>query len=122
MEVKRTDRLNELIRETVAEVLLRYVKDPRVQGVTVTGAVVSPDLRHAKIFFTVHDGGQAFEKAKKGLQSAEHHIRAELSKVVKLKYIPHLVFIADQAIEEGMKIDALIKHLHEGTEEHDKEQ
>ena len=80
MEHKRADRVSDLIRQEVAELLLRRVKDPRIESVTITGVEVTADLQHAKIFYTVL--GTPSEEDKKntarGLDKARGFIRQEL--------------------------------------------
>jgi ribosome-binding factor A len=109
----RTDRVGEEFREILAEEIQR-LKDPRVGFVTVTGVRVSRDLRHATVFFSVFGTEKEKAASRAGLRSAAAHLRAELGRQVRLKFLPELRFEEDATIEEGSRIDRLIDDLHAG--------
>ncbi|SPF41199.1 Ribosome-binding factor A [Syntrophobacter sp. SbD1] len=115
MEYKRSDRVAELLQKEIAELVFRRVKDPRVANVTISGVNVSDDLKHARVFFCIM-GGRANEDEKKnasaGLEKAKGFIRAELGRMLSLRYIPQLHFDYDISFEYGDKIDRLLKELH----------
>lgn len=115
MEYKRSDRVADLLKREIAELIFRRVKDPRVANVTISGVDVSDDLKHARVFFCIM-GGMADEEAKKnasvGLEKAKGFIRQELGKRLSLRYIPQLRFDYDISFEYGDKIDRLLKELH----------
>lgn len=125
----RMARVNEVVHETVADELER-LSDPRLGFVTVTGVDVSPDLRHATVYYSVLDseGGRPTsgarevdvvaqtaerqEQTQAALRSAAPHLRAELGRQVRLKYVPELTFREDPAIEQGQRVEAIIRELH----------
>ncbi len=107
---KRQARVGDLLKQTIAEVLQRKVKDPRVEGVTVTGVDVSVDLRTCHVFFCVFDAEKK-EQAKDGLQSTAGFIRHELMKELRLKHVPELLFNYDDSFDYGTKIDVLLEKL-----------
>lgn len=113
MEYKRADRVADLLRQEIADLLLRRVKDPRVGRVTVTGIEVSDDLQNAKVFFCLM--GSATEEEKKaaalGLNKAKGFMRQELGKRLHLRYLPQLTFHYDSSFEYGDKIERLLKEL-----------
>lgn len=109
----RTLRVNEVVRETLAEALER-MEDPRLEMVTITGVAVSPDLRQATVFYAklgTHDPETA-----KALASVAPALRSTLGKEVRLKYLPQLHFREDPAIEAGARIEAI---LRQQKSEHD---
>ena len=114
MEYKRADRVSDLIRQEVAELLLRRVKDPRIESVTITGVEVTADLQHAKIFYCVL--GNPSEEDKKntglGLNKAKGFIRQELGKRLSMRFIPQIAFQYDGSFEYGDRIERLLKELH----------
>ena len=78
MPVRRPERVSGLLLHAVADIVLREVKDPRVNGVTVTAATLSPDLRLARIFVrTLQDETRA--EAMAGLRSAAGYIRRQVA-------------------------------------------
>jgi ribosome-binding factor A len=123
-------RVNEVVLETVADELER-LSDPRLGFVTVTGVDVSPDLRHATVYYSALDSEgrrptsrevdvvaqtaerqQRQEQTRAALKSAAPHLRAELGRQVRLKYVPELVFREDPAIAQGQRVEAIIRELH----------
>lgn len=109
---KRSQRLGILLREEIADIIMRRVKDPRIGFVTVTDVELSEDLKIAKVFVSVLN-----EKDKDTtieiLNSAKGLIRSEISKRVRVKFIPALEFRIDKGIEHGGRIDKLLKEIKE---------
>ncbi|MEO5657845.1 MAG: 30S ribosome-binding factor RbfA [Nitrospiria bacterium] len=110
-EYKRTDRVGDLMRVEIADVLLRKVKDPRIGFVTVTGVKVSPDLRHATVFISLLDEGRIVAETLNGLGRAAGFIRGELGRRLKLKYSPELVFKHDTTPLKAAEIEATLEQL-----------
>ncbi len=107
---KRSARVSDLIREEVADILLNKIKHKDLGFVTVTGAKVSDDLRHATIYLSVlgtDDGQKTVHK----ISSSSSFIRGELGKRLKMKYVPSLSFRLDEAIEYGRKIDGILDDI-----------
>ena len=110
MKSKRTNRVAELIQMTIAQLLRRDVRDPRLVSVTLTGVDLAPDFTQAIIFFTMLDPSKKnIDDAKKAFEKAAGFFRAHLSKTTELRHTPRLIFRFDTAIEEGEKISALLK-------------
>ena len=103
----RTARVNEVIREIVAETLEGMVdEDERLDLVTITGVDTEPDFRHAKIFFSGrHEGaGEALEEHRVKLQAA-------IGRQARLKRTPLLTFVEDHGIATGWRIEGILKTL-----------
>lgn len=115
---RRTERVNELIREELSELLLRNVKDPRVaQGlVTITEVQVSPDLRNATVFVSHLGGEEERAGVLAGLEHAAPYLHRELEHRLKLRHAPNLVFRFDPTIERGARLASLIARV---SREHD---
>jgi ribosome-binding factor A len=113
-DYKRCDRVADLLQREIADLLLRRVKDPRVEGVTVTGVKVSGDLQHARVFYCIMGSPQ--EERRKavasGLEKARGFMRQELSKRLHMKHLPQLEFAYDASFDYGEKIERLLKELH----------
>jgi len=94
--------------------LAEDVKDPRVRGlVTVTGAEITRDLRHARVFVTVM-GTEADQAATfEGLASAAHHLRSRVAKALRLRVAPEIEFRPDRSVAYAARIDALLESLKE---------
>jgi ribosome-binding factor A len=75
---------------------------------TVTSVDTTPDLRHAKVYFTVLGDEQAKEDALKGLKRAHSLLQGKVAAETRMKHTPALAFAYDDSIESGMRIDALL--------------
>lgn len=107
---KRQARVGDLLKQTIAELVLRRVKDPRVEGVTITGVEVSVDLKLCHVFFCVFDPEKK-EQAQQGLDSTAGFIRHELRKELRMKHVPEVFFSYDNSFDYGTKIDELLDKL-----------
>ncbi len=112
---RRSERVSDLLREEIAEIVLHRVKDPRIGFVTITAVKVTEDLRLAKVYLTVLDKDREAQTLK-GLNAAKGFIRSELAKRVRMKILPALEFHKDEAFEYGMKIDRLLRKIKEEDE------
>jgi ribosome-binding factor A len=112
---RRADRVAEAIREEVATFLAEEAKDPRITRlVTVTGAQVTRDLRHAKVFVSVM-GSEAERKSTfEGLASVATHLRARVGRALQLRLAPEIVFVADESIERAARIESLLSQIKDG--------
>jgi len=91
--------------------LLQEVKDPRISFVTIIDVAVSPDMRIAEVYYTVHGSVDEKRETLSGLQSSAGFIRRELGKRLHLKRIPELNFRYDETIDYGFHIDKLLAEL-----------
>lgn len=107
---KRQARVGDLLRQSIAELIQRRVKDPRVEGVTITGVEVSVDLKLCRVFFCVFDPEKK-EQARQGLESTAGFMRHELRKELRLKHVPEILFDYDASFDYGTKIDELLEKL-----------
>lgn len=114
-ESRRTDRVAEAIREEVATFLQSDAKDPRIVGlVTVTGAEITRDLRHAKVFVSVM-GSEAERRATfEGLASVAGHLRARVGRALRLRLAPEIVFLQDESLSRAARIEQLLSHIKDG--------
>jgi len=106
MANQRNLRVAEQIRQELAGILMREMKDPRVVGVTFTAVDVTSDLEHAKVWFTVF--GADHEAARQGLTRASGFLRSELSHSMSLRTVPKLNFVHDASVERGAYLSELI--------------
>jgi ribosome-binding factor A len=120
---ERTARVNEVVREVLADELER-LSDPRLGFVTVTGVEVTPDLRQATVYYSAlapagSDAEAVAEAAKDtaaALRAATPHLQAEINRQVRMKYTPHLVFREDPAIRTGERVDEILRQLQSEDE------
>lgn len=111
MEYQRSDRVGDLLRQLLAELLRKDIGDPRVQAVTLTAVKVSKDLRHARIYFNLLGGSHRSAEALAGLKSATGFIRTRVGKQLKLRFVPAIEFTYDETEDEAQRIDELLKQV-----------
>jgi len=110
----RVGRLEQEIQREVNDLLLKRIRDPRVEGVTVTGVEVTGDLQQAKIYYSVlSELASVNQKAAAGLEAATGLIRKELGARLAIYKTPELKFVKDESVLYGNKIDDLIRQLHQ---------
>ena len=108
----RIERVNNLIRREISELLRRHVKDPRLGSfVIVTEVSVSSDLRHAKIFVSSIGSGEDKQETLSALSTASGFLRNELARHLKLRRVPELSFQWDDSIERGAHLLELIDQV-----------
>ena len=113
---KRSERVADLIREEIADLIMYKLKDPRIGFVTVTGVEMTPDLKLARVFVSIlreEEPGSTLEV----LNSSKSFIRSSLSKRLRLKFIPNIEFRMDTSIDYGFKMDKLLKEIGKGEDE-----
>lgn len=109
-ESSRPKRVAEAIRNELSVLLLQKVRDPRISEIAVTGVEMSPDLKRAKVFFSI-PAGQNVKKALLGLKKAKGFFRSHLAKQLNMRYTPDLVFYHDRLYEETEKLDVLFREI-----------
>jgi ribosome-binding factor A len=108
---RRADRVGDSIRRELSRLLLREVKDPRLSQVVVTAVQVSPDLRHARVFFTAGAGDSDRQAGLQGLQAAAGFLRGQLGRSLRLRNAPELAFEVDDSVDRSLHIAALLKQV-----------
>lgn len=117
MANRRMSRINNLLREEIAELLAREVKDEALHSalISITEVDTSPDLRAAKVYFSVYGDEGSIELAQRHLRHAAGFLRHELRGRLDLRHTPQLEFVFDQSIARGDRIMRLIRGI-----EHDR--
>ncbi len=110
----RPDRVAHEIQTAIASMVARgELRDPRIGFITITGVKVSPDLRVAKVFYSMLGTDQQRGESQKGLEAAKGYIRREVTARVQLRVSPEIYFVFDKSIVEGDKIDRLLREVKE---------
>jgi len=113
MATKRMLQLAEQIREFVALLFAQgRLSDPRLKGITINSVRLSPDLEHAKVYFSLFPSDEAAKKtAIEGLKQASGFIRHELGKTLEIRFTPKIMFYYDDSVEHASKINSLIENI-----------
>lgn len=109
--VKRSDKVAEEIHKIISELLIKGLKDPRIGFLTITGVKVTPDLRQATVYFTVHGDDAAKKNSEAGLNSAKGFIRKEIGQALKLRFTPEITFKYDTSLDYGQHIESILKEI-----------
>ncbi|NIP39463.1 MAG: 30S ribosome-binding factor RbfA [Candidatus Dadabacteria bacterium] len=108
--IKRNTRVGGLIKEELADMLLRGdIKDPRVTDSVITGVKMTDDLGLITVYFISLTKEHTPDEIAKGFNSAKGFIKSRLSKKLRLKKFPEFRFEYDSSIESGYRVDDLIK-------------
>ncbi|HJF17243.1 MAG TPA: 30S ribosome-binding factor RbfA [Globicatella sulfidifaciens] len=113
----RHGRVKQEILREVNRLLMREIKDPRVEGVTITDVELTGDLQQATIYYsTLSDKAGARQKEQAGLEAVTGKVRSELGKAIKLYKVPELKFERDTSVDYGNRIDALLDKIKQSDE------
>ncbi len=110
---QRTDRVADLMRREIAEILLKEVKDPRLEFVTITAVRISKDLRNARVFFTSLKKGEDLERVTEGLRHAAGFVQRKIGGRLQLRNTPHITFAYDDSFETGAHMDKVLRDIED---------
>jgi len=109
----RIERVNQLIRQEISELLRRETKDPRLGGlISITKVETALDLKYAKVFVSCLGSDEEKKATLNTLASASGFLHNELSKRIKLRHIPYLDFRWDDSLEKGAHILELLDRVN----------
>lgn len=112
---QRQQKVNELMRQEISNVLLRELKNPNLGFVTITRCEVSQDISYCKVFVSVLGDQKEIDKNLKLLNGASDFIRVIVAKKVKMRYVPIFNFRFDDTIED---ISNLLNLMEKDKNEH----
>ncbi|MBI1396011.1 MAG: 30S ribosome-binding factor RbfA [Betaproteobacteria bacterium] len=104
----RATRLGDQIQRDLSEIIRLELKDPRIGFVTLTGVELSPDLTHAKVFFTVLGDVEALDETRSTLRRASGFLRSRLAHSMTTRVTPELHFEYDESVSRGARVSRLI--------------
>jgi ribosome-binding factor A len=110
---RRTEQVAEAIRASLGTIIQRELRDPRLGFVTITRVEVTPDMKLAKVFFSVIGSEEAKKASHKVLKGAANFLRRQLASDLNMRYTPNLMFNFDEAMEHGEKIQRILRELEE---------
>jgi ribosome-binding factor A len=109
----RLTKISERIREDLSEILLMESNDPRLKGITITGAEVDKELAYADIYVCAIEGIQRSQEVLTGLEHAQGYLRTELAHRMELRVFPRLRFHWDPTFEHADQIERLLQTIHQ---------
>jgi len=114
---RRQERVNHLLQHEISALLEFESNDPRLAGITVSGVEISPDLKHARVFIVAVDDPARAKGIRHGLRSATPFLRRQLGRRVQLRVVPDLEFAFDHSIEQGSRIEQLLREVKSASSE-----
>jgi ribosome-binding factor A len=115
--MSRQDKVAEAIRQEASVIIHDKLKDPRLGFVTITNVEITPDLRYAKIFFSVLGNEEAYKKTKDALDSASGFVRKLVAQRLNFRFAPEIAFYDDRSTEYSVRIEEILNEIKEIDEE-----
>ena len=109
----RSQRVGGQIQQALADILMQKVRDPRLKMATVTGVKLSPDLRSAKIYYSVSGDRENRDTAREGFKSARGFVKRFLARQLGLRYMPEIRFYYDETFDYAMHMNEVFKTIRD---------
>jgi len=109
--MRRPERLGEVLKVEISEVVGFELDDPRLEMVTVTDVEVSGDLRDAKVYVLIRGTDEEIAKALKSLRNASTFVRQQVAMNLDLRHAPHVHFVRDTAEENASRVGEILVDL-----------
>ncbi len=113
----RAKRVAELVRQEIADLLMRGVKDPRVGFVSVMSVRMSPDLRYANVYVSLYGNDKQRRDSFVGLRQSTGWIRREIGKRIRLRHTPEIRFFPDDTLDKVYHLEEIFRQIHEQERE-----
>ena len=114
--MSRADRVAELIKKEVSDIISRKLSDPRIGFTSITAVDIGPDLHNANIFVSIFGTDEQKTSTMKALEHATGFVRGELGHRLQLRDVPEIRFMRDDSIERGARVFEIINKLHKEEE------
>lgn len=118
---RRLERVAEEIREEVARLLVREIKDPRIGFVTVTRVSVTPDLHVARVFVGVLGDATQRKRSLDALKHSAGYMRRLVGQGLRLRFAPELHFSYDEGLDATDRVAQLLDEAHAAAPPDDSE-
>ncbi len=115
--MSRSERVSQQLKKEISIIIQKELSDPRLEFVSITEVDVSPDLRNAKVYFSVLAEAHPPEEVAEVLVRATGRIRKFIGSRMRLRYIPEILFSYDDTIDSSFKIDAALKEISDEQNE-----
>lgn len=109
--------MRELLKEEVSDIVRREIRDPRLGFFTVIDAEITSDFQHAKIFVSILGTEEVRKQSMDVLKHAQHFIRQEFGKRVRMKVLPDIQFFYDESVDKGVRMFELLEEIKKDDKE-----
>lgn len=114
--MSRQERVAQAIKKEICDIIQNELNDPRLGFVTVTRVELTPDLRYAKVFFSVLGKEEEQKKSKTALDSALGFIRCLIAQRIRLRFAPEISLYEDKSAEYSIRIQELLDEVNKLNE------
>ena len=113
----RLEKINDVMKELLSELIFKTLRDPRIGFVTVTAVQTAPDLMSARVYVSVMGSEDDKKATLLGLESAGSFLRRTVGRELKLRYAPELRFIYDDSLDRAIAIEDVLKKIKKDGQE-----
>jgi len=108
---KRKLQLSDEIKKILSKIILKKIRDPKLELTTVTEVRLSDDLKYAKVYISIMGDEKDREKGLKILNNALKFIRKELASEINMRFVPEISFVLDESLERAFRINKILNDL-----------
>ena len=112
---KRADRVGGQVKKELSDLLLKEIRDPRLDSVTIMRVSITDDLRSARIYFSVAQGEERKLSALAGFKSASGYLRRKLSRRLELRRMPELEFFYDESFDRATRVIKVLETIRNAS-------
>lgn len=113
MNSVKHERIEGVIRKEISEFIQKEIKDPELGFVTITDVELTNDYSFAKVYVSFLGNQGSAERGLEVLNKAKGLIRSHISRKLAIKKTPELIFKLDRSLDEGDRIETILKNLNE---------
>lgn len=114
--MRRPERVADILREEISQIVGYELEDPRLTMVTVTDVRLSDNLRDARVFVTIAGNEEEHRLALGALRHAAPYVRKQLGLSLNLPRTPEIHFVRDLIEEKGERVDQLLQEIEKDWE------
>ena len=120
--MRRAERVADVLREEISQIVGYELEDPRLTAVTVTDVRLSSDKKAARVYVTIHGDEKEHQEALSALKHAAPYVRKQLGLSLSLPRTPEIHFVRDRVEEEGERVDQLLEEIEREWEREGKDE
>ncbi|HUW62183.1 MAG TPA: 30S ribosome-binding factor RbfA [Candidatus Bathyarchaeia archaeon] len=109
----RPRRVGELVREEIARLIVKGLKDPRIGFVSVMSVRMSPDLKYANVYVSLYGSESEKKSSLVGLERSARWLRGVVARNLKLRFAPEIRFFPDDTLDRVFHLENVFRELHE---------
>jgi ribosome-binding factor A len=111
MPWNRTRRLEALLKERIATIIVEKLSDPRIGFTTITRVELSRDKKQARVYYTALGEPEQVRTTRRGLAAAAPHIQEALAPHFQARNLPELRFVYDDSVRREADMLSLLDEL-----------